>query len=262
MASSKTQKVRKRHKKQRERMVIEAKRRARRVQKHMQKRAQKEIRKKELEHEQLLLETIDSDTEVKVKATIQHKQEENPDTEKRQPQKKRNLWPLWVFFITFVISFVMSFLSETALSGVPLTVAILILFLLILLGIASDILGIAVTSGEMVSYNSMAAKRISGAKEAVTLIKKASVISNICNDVIGDVCGIVSGAMGAAIVASVFAGAGSKEELIFSVLVSAMTAAMTVSGKAAGKTIAIKYSREIVFFMGKIMAVFHFKKRG
>lgn len=175
---------------------------------------------------------------------------------KLQKKKKRNTWPIWVFFITFAISFGMSFLSETALSGVSLPLAILVLFFLILLGILFDILGVAVTSGDIIAYNAMAAKRIRGAKEAILLIKKASVISNVCNDVIGDVCGIVSGAMGAAIVATIIVGDGSSTEMIYSVLVSSMTAAMTVSGKAAGKTIAIKHSRSIVFFVGKVLSIF------
>ena len=179
---------------------------------------------------------------------------------KSQKKQKRNMWPLWVFFITFVISFTMSFLSETALVGVSLPIAVLILFVLILIGIIFDILGVAVTSGDIVAYNAMASKKIRGSKQAIVLIKKASIISNICNDVIGDVCGIVSGAMGAAIVASIFSGINSKNELFLGVFVSAMTAAMTVSGKAAGKGIAIKYSRDIVFFVGKIMSVFTSEK--
>ena len=175
---------------------------------------------------------------------------------KAQKRKKKNLWPIWVFGITFVISFSMSFLSETVLTGVKLPVAVLFLFFLIMLGIIADILGVAVTSGDVVAYNAMAAKRIRGAKEAILLIKKASVISNICNDVIGDICGIVSGAMGAAIVASVLINNAGKSEILLSVLVSATTAAMTVSGKAAGKTIAIKYSKNIVFFAGKVISFF------
>lgn len=176
----------------------------------------------------------------------------------QKPSKKKriNTWPIWVFFITFAISFSMSFLSETALTGVSVPIAIFFLFCLILLGILFDILGVAVTSGDIIAYNAMAAKKIRGAKEAIMLIKKASVISNICNDVIGDICGIVSGAMGAAIVATLIVGEGSKTELMYSVLISSMTAAMTVSGKAAGKTIAMKYSRSIVFFVGKILSFF------
>lgn len=180
---------------------------------------------------------------------------------KSHKRKKKNLWPVWVFFITFVISFSLSFFSETVLPGVTLPVAILLLFLIILLGIISDVLGVAVMSGEMIAYNSMASNKIRGAKESIILIKKADLISNICNDVIGDICSIVSGAMGAAIVAVTYTGGESSTSLILNVLVSAMTAAMTVSGKAAGKTLGLKYSKQIVFFAGKILAVFVPQKR-
>ena len=58
---------------------------------------------------------------------------------KSHKRKKKNLWPVWVFFITFVISFSLSFFAETVLPGVGLPVAILRLFLIILLGIIADI---------------------------------------------------------------------------------------------------------------------------
>ena len=175
---------------------------------------------------------------------------------KSQKQKNNSLWPLWVFIITFIISFMMSFLSETALTEVQLPVAVLILFLLILLGIFFDVLGVAVTSGDIVDYNSMASKKVRGAREAILLVQKASVISSICNDVIGDICGILSGAMGAAVIASAVAGAGTRAELLASVFMSAGIAAMTVSGKAVGKTLAIGHSKTIVFVAGKFLSLF------
>ena len=177
-------------------------------------------------------------------------------TTKTSKQKASKLWPVWVFFITFFISFLMSFLSETALTEVRLPVAVLILFVLILIGIFFDMLGVAVTSGDIVDYNSMAAKRVRGAREAILLVQKASVISSIFNDVIGDICGILSGAMGAAIILSAVGGAGTMTELFASVLMSAGIAAMTVSGKAVGKAIAINKSKQIVFFAGKFLSLF------
>ena len=177
--------------------------------------------------------------------------------QKAQKQKKQNsLWPLWVFIITFAISFLMSFLSETALTEVHLPVAVLILFVLVLIGIFFDCLGVAVTSCDIVDFNSMAAKKIRGAREAIILVQKASVISNICNDVIGDICGILSGAMGAAIVLSAAFGADTRTELFAGVFMSAGIAAMTVSGKAVGKIIAIKHKKKIVFAAGKLLSVF------
>ena len=177
--------------------------------------------------------------------------------QKAQKQKKQNsLWPLWVFIITFAISLLMSFLSETALTEVHLPVAVLILFVFILTGILFDILGMAVTGCDIVDFNSMAAKKIRGAREAILLVQKSSVISNICNDVIGDICGILSGAMGAAIVLSAAFGADTKTELFAGVFMSAGIAAMTVSGKAVGKIVAIKYKKKIVFAAGKLLSVF------
>lgn len=173
-----------------------------------------------------------------------------------QKRKKRNTWPITVIFITFAITLILSFLSETTLMGVPIFVAVAVLSVIILIGILFDTVGVAVTIEQPTAYNAMAAKRIRGAREALNLIKNASTISSICNDVVGDICGIVSGAMGAAIVVKIVSSSQAFDELVLSVLVSSLVAALTVGGKAIGKTIALKHSHKIVFTAGKIISVF------
>jgi len=177
----------------------------------------------------------------------------------RKKKNKVNTWPLKAFFITFIIGMVLSFFSETTLLGVSLPVAILVLFVIILVGIVFDIIGIAVTLQDVTAYTAMASKKISGAKQAIKLVQKASLVSNICNDVVGDICGIISGAMGAAIAIRLISGAGSGNDLLINILISSLIAGLTVSGKACGKTIAAKHSQAIVFFIGKLGAAFTFK---
>lgn len=149
-----------------------------------------------------------------------------------------------------------SFFSETTLLNVSLPIAILVLLLIILIGILFDIVGIAVTYQDITAYTAMASKKIRGAREAMRLVKAAGMVSNICNDVVGDICGIVSGAMGAAIAARILASAKGISELLLGICISSLIAAMTVGGKSVGKTFGMRYSQQVVFFIGKGIAAF------
>jgi CBS domain containing-hemolysin-like protein len=176
--------------------------------------------------------------------------------QKDQGTKNRSAWPLKVFFITFFIALVLSLFSETTLLGVTLPVAILVLFFIVSIGVLFDIIGIAVTFQDDVAYSAMASKRIRGAKNAVKLVRSASLVSNICNDVVGDICGIVSGAMGAAVSVRLIARAEAPNEFMLGIVISSLIAAVTVSAKALGKNIAVRRSLEIVLLVGKFFSLF------
>jgi len=177
-------------------------------------------------------------------------------TKRTKKQKKKNLWPVKVFLLTFVLAILFSLMSETTLLGVSLPVALLVLGFIIFLGILFDIIGIAVTCQDTTAYTAMASKRIRGAKQAIKLVQSAGMVSNICNDVVGDICSIVSGAMGAAISARLILKATLINELVAGIIISSFIAAFTVGGKAAGKKIAIHKSQQIVFTLGQIFAFF------
>ncbi len=176
-------------------------------------------------------------------------------------KKKRNsniVWSLTILLVSFLLSVLFNLVSETALknlSGVP---AFLILAAFVLIGIAFDIFGIAAATASEKPFNAMAAKRVSGAREALWIVKNAEKVSSICNDVIGDICGIMSGSTAAIIVAS-FLLTGT-ESLFVSLGVTGMVAGLTVGGKAFGKGFGIKYSNSIVFFMARFLRIFKRKK--
>ena len=119
-------------------------------------------------------------------------------------------------------------------------------------------IGISITVADIKTFNSMATKRVKGAKLAVKLIKNAEKMSSFCNDVIGDICGILSGSTGAAIAL------GISEQLNFntlitSLIVTALIAALTIGGKAIGKSIAMNKSNEILYNFAKILSIFYRK---
>ena len=108
-----------------------------------------------------------------------------------------------------------------------------------MLGILFDIIGMAVSTASEEPFHAMEAKKISGAKESVSIIRSAQQISSVCNDVIGDIAGIISGAMTTAIVVSICA-VSKQNATLLNLIFAGVVAALMIGGKAAGKGIAIK----------------------
>ena len=175
-------------------------------------------------------------------------------------KKERNKtirWVVTIFIITIVISGTISFASNELMSVSSVGVAFVILLVIIFIGIVFDIVGVAVTSADEKPFHSMAARKVTGAQEAIALLRNAERVSSICNDVVGDICGVVSGSASASIAAQLIVHfSGSVGQLIM-LAMSALVAGLTVGGKAIGKTVAIGSCTQIVSTVGKIIWMFH-----
>ncbi len=178
---------------------------------------------------------------------------------KNQPSQKPRLvntkWVATIMPVSFVLSVVMSYLSNEALGSSGTFLSFVVLFFFIALGIVFDMIGIAAASATEKEFHSMAAHRVRGAKEAVWMTRNAEKVSSICNDVVGDICGIVSGATGALIVANITAGMNGVQVVLISLLVTGMISALTIGGKAAGKGVAIAFSSRVLSICGRILSV-------
>ena len=91
-----------------------------------------------------------------------------------QKKRKRSgpspaLWITLVFLATVVISAGFTHASGVLLDGSGIYAALAVLLLIILIGIAFDILGVAVTAAPDQPLHSMAARKVRGAKEAIGL---------------------------------------------------------------------------------------------
>lgn len=175
------------------------------------------------------------------------------------PRKERNKmirWVITIFIVTILISGTISFASNEIMEASSVPVAFLILFVIILIGILFDIIGVAVTSADERPFHSMASRKVPGAHEAISLLRNAERVSSICNDVIGDVCGVVSGSAAASISAQVIVNFSGEIGEIIMLLMSAMVAGLTVGGKAIGKTFAIGSCVKIVSAVGRIICFF------
>lgn len=176
----------------------------------------------------------------------------DPAAQKRERQKTIR-WVVTIFLVTIVVSGVISLLSDLIMSGSTMLVAFLILFIIIMVGIVFDIVGMAVASADEKPFHSMASRKVPGAQEAIRLLRNAERVSSICNDVVGDICGVVSGSASATIAAQILAEFDFSWPQIVSLLMSALAAGLTVGGKAVGKGFAVSSSTKIVHGVGRLL---------
>ena len=170
-------------------------------------------------------------------------------------KNKQNIkWILLITSLTFVISIIFSYLSETILKKSNIVIELLVLLTVILIGIIFDMIVVAVTTCAEHPFHAMASRKIKGAKTAIKLIKNKDKVSSFCNDVIGDICGIVSGTAGVIIATSI-----AKDSIICSLLVTATISSLTIGGKALGKKVAVNKSENITRIVSKILSIMEHK---
>ena len=166
-------------------------------------------------------------------------------------------WVITIFLVTILISGVISFLSDIIMENSSMGIAFLILFIIILVGILFDVIGMAVATADEKPFHSMAARKVPGAHEAISLLRNAERVSSICNDVIGDICGVVSGSASATIAVQILRHFQFSWPQLISLLMSALAAGLTVGGKAIGKTFAVNSCTAIVHMVGKLIYRMH-----
>ena len=184
---------------------------------------------------------------------------ESAISKKEKAKQRQQKWVLTVVILSFALSIAMSFLTSIFVESAGLFLALVALIVLVLIGIITDVIGTAVTSAEDQPFIAMASKRISGAKQALRLIRMAEKVSSLLHDVVGDIVGIVSGSAGSVIALSLVR--LGMPGTVASVLIAAFTSAFMIGGKAYGKGFAIENSAKIVLQVGKVMAMFEMKKK-
>ena len=175
----------------------------------------------------------------------------------KKERSKTIRWVVTIFFVTILVSGVISLLSDYIMSISGIVVAFLILMTIILIGIIFDIIGVAVASADEKPFHSMAARKVPGAQDAIKLLRNAERVSSICNDVVGDICGVISGSASATIAAQVLNHVEFGWPQLVSLVMSALVAGLTVGGKAIGKTFAMNSCTKIIGFVGKLLFFLH-----
>jgi len=176
----------------------------------------------------------------------------DPEASRRERMKTIK-WVVTIFFVTILISGVISLVSDEVMANSSVAVAFVILFAIIFLGIIFDIVGMAVATADEKPFHSMAARKVPGAHEAIKLLRNAERVSSICNDVVGDICGVVSGSASATIAALILTSVDVAWPRGISLVMSALVAGLTVGGKAVGKTVAVNSCTQIVHMVGRVI---------
>ncbi|MCR5185765.1 MAG: hypothetical protein K6D97_01435 [Clostridia bacterium] len=168
-------------------------------------------------------------------------------------------WIYKVFLLTFILSVLFSGASTIITNSFNEIILFILLLLTIIFGIIFDMIGVAFLTSEEASLHARAAQKISGAKEAIALLKNGTKVSSICQDVIGDICGILSGSLGAVLTLSLIE-IFDLPSILTPIIITAIISSLTVGCKAISKEIASKNSDAIVFTVGKIIHFISFKK--
>jgi CBS domain containing-hemolysin-like protein len=184
-------------------------------------------------------------------------------------KEKGNSWIIIITILSFFLSATLLFATKSILGRTGIVVSLLIVFIIILVGIAFDMVGFATAAADETPFHAMASRKLYGARQAIGLIRNANKVSAFCNDVVGDICGIISGTASAFIIIKIAGERVQAETTLAGLAIGGVVASLTVGGKALGKTVAIENSSFIVyrvavivkFFAGKFYAIRRGKKK-
>lgn len=180
----------------------------------------------------------------------------------KKNSKKKNIvdynWIIKLVVSSFLISIIFTVISETVIPNVGILLGTVLILIFILVGVIFDMIGLAVATAEEAQFNSMVAKRVKGAKMALTLKRNAAKVSSFCNDVVGDICGIVSGSTGAVIAIKIVE-VYNFNPLLVTLIIMGLISSLTIGGKALEKGYAMKKSNDILYSFAKAISIFEKK---
>jgi hypothetical protein len=156
------------------------------------------------------------------------------------------------FFLAILVSFASQIMLDFITS---IIISLVLLLIIILVGIVFDIIGVASAAADEVPLHAKSAKKVNGAMHALLLVRNADKVSSFCNDVVGDICGTLSGAIGAVVVLRIIVHSPGFNEVVANTIMTSLVASLTVAGKAFAKSFAIRNSTEIIFQIGRILAI-------
>ncbi|KIL45939.1 hypothetical protein [Jeotgalibacillus campisalis] len=166
-------------------------------------------------------------------------------------------WSISIAVITAVLAAIFSLASTSVLNQVTWTIGLIVVLVIVITGVFFDMLGIAAAAAEEKPFHAMAANKVYGARHSIRIVRNADRFASFCNDVIGDIAGIISGAAATIVIIQLAAefemNSGSLLENSLNIGLTSLIAALTVGGKAIGKSVAIEFSRDIIFRAGKTL---------
>ncbi len=169
----------------------------------------------------------------------------------RQRQESGLRRGLTIGTLALVMALLMGGPVSTVLQNANIFTGTLVLIVVIGFAVLSDIVAIAATSADETPFNAMAAKKVPGAREALTIVRKASLVNSICADVIGDIAGTISGVVATPIILAIADLWPSVPRSVITTVVISLVAFLTVGSKASEKSFAVKASTRVILVVGR-----------
>lgn len=139
--------------------------------------------------------------------------------------------------------------AQSAVQSLTAGAALALVVLLVAVGVAGDLVGVAAAAADEPSLHAMAAKRLPGARAALHLKRRADRVTSVASDIVGDIASTISAAAGAAIAFRVAAASGWPADITAAVAIGGV-AGLTVGGKAFVKGLALQHANRILYAVG------------
>lgn len=157
---------------------------------------------------------------------------------------------LQVGLLALVLGTLIVFPAQIGVATLPPYVSALVILLVVLVGVASDIVGVSATRARETPFIARASKRIPGAREGLYLVRHADAVATIMLDLVGDLCGTVSGALAAGIVLEV---SRAKAIAFETAVVVGIVSGLTIGMKALAKSFAVRRAEGVIIAAGRIL---------
>ncbi|MHB1505664.1 MAG: hypothetical protein ACYCOS_00725 [Sulfobacillus sp.] len=130
-----------------------------------------------------------------------------------------------------------------------------VVMVVVAVGVAADMVGVASTRAKEQPFLSRAAKRTSGARQSLYLVRHADRVATVMSDLVGDTTGTVAGALAAAMAVRL---AEPKSIAVVTAIAVGVLSAVTVGLKALSKYLAVHRADSVVTFAGRLLATVGF----
>ncbi len=171
-------------------------------------------------------------------------------------------WAFQTLILSISLSIIFGLLSQTLLSKLGVTMAIVGICVFIFLSVVFDMFGIAVASADEEKFLEWRKDGVFGASAGLHLCENSEKVCCLCADVVGDICSTLCGAGGACVVVALTQTLQNQNlVLLISTIVSAVIAGLTIFFKAIMKEYAITNSNKLILFIGKVLEKRLLKKR-
>ena len=159
-------------------------------------------------------------------------------------------WALKILLLSFVLSVSFSLISDIVLTHASFIISIIMIFVFMILGVLSDMIGVAITCCNKDKIIDIKDKSIK--ETCLSLLNNSDKISVICCDIIGDISSMLSGACGASIVYKLITfGLQGYADGLISASVSGLIACLTIFFKSLEKNIAVTKSDKITYYFAR-----------